>query len=108
MATPKPTPRKRGRAGQRDRERRRKLYPLCQPCLRQGRTTATEEIDHIVPLHQGGPDTDGNCRGVCIACHKRITAEQRRAHHKAKTAKQRRVAARVRGRALERPDGWVP
>jgi 5-methylcytosine-specific restriction protein A len=43
--------------------------------LAQGITTPTDEIDHIVPLSQGGTDMDDNIQGLC------------RTHHEAKTAK---------------------
>ena len=51
------------------RERRLRLYPLCGPCLEAGRTTPTEEIDHVIELELGGPDTDENCQGICRPCH---------------------------------------
>jgi 5-methylcytosine-specific restriction protein A len=51
------------------------LYPLCSECLREGRTTATDEIDHIIPLKDGGPDTDENCTGLCKKHHDTKTAQ---------------------------------
>ena len=47
------------------RARRLKLHPLCAECLEAGVTTATEEIDHIIPLEQGGPEEDSNTQGLC-------------------------------------------
>ena len=69
------TPRKRGRAGQRDRARRLKLYPLCALCLLEGIVTQTDQIDHIIPLHKGGPDTDENCQGICLKHHEAKTLQ---------------------------------
>lgn len=68
-----PTPRKRGRAGQRDRERRRRRDPLCVLCLEKDLVEPTTQIDHIVRLADGGPDTDENTRGLCDACHDKVT-----------------------------------
>lgn len=76
------TPRLEGRRGVKQRRRRLALYPLCRRCAEEGITTATEHINHIVPLAQDGPDTDENCEGLCEPCHKIITAEQ--FNHKAK------------------------
>jgi 5-methylcytosine-specific restriction endonuclease McrA len=64
------TIRKRGRAGMVDRERIvRRDSGLCQRCLRAGRDTVGCEVDHIVPLHKGGPDTDANKELLCVPCH---------------------------------------
>lgn len=43
--------------------------PLCRLCLAEGRTTATEVVDHIKPLSEGGSDARSNKQGLCIACH---------------------------------------
>jgi 5-methylcytosine-specific restriction protein A len=65
-----PTPRKRGRAAVADRARvMRRDNGLCQACLDRGRITAAVEVDHIIPLFKGGPDTDDNKRSLCKACH---------------------------------------
>lgn len=36
---------------------------------------STFEIDHVVPLFEGGPDTAENCRPACPSCH-RIKSEE--------------------------------
>ena len=57
--------------------RNRAMYmvnPLCVACLNQGRTTEAQVWDHIVPLCEGGPDTDRNLQGLCNACHDVKTA----------------------------------
>lgn len=49
-------------------------HPLCKHCLEIGRVTAAEEIDHIVPLRQGGARLNrANLQALC------------RSHHRAKT-----------------------
>lgn len=71
------TERIRGRKGVAIRKRRLEAEPLCRDCLeRDGRVTAGEVVDHIRPLAQGGTDTDGNCRVLCIYHHQLRTAEQ--------------------------------
>lgn len=39
----------------------------CQMC---GRATAQGEVDHIIPLHLGGRETDENRQLLCVLCHK--------------------------------------
>lgn len=64
--------RKTGRAGVADRERiRQRDKWICQEC---GQITPDLHVDHIVPLAEGGTDTDSNKRCLCIPCHDRKTA----------------------------------
>lgn len=74
------TPRLRGRAAVTQRDRRLDLFPLCAHCLLEGITKATDEIDHIKRLKDGGADTDDNCQGLCFRHHKIKTG--REAGHK--------------------------
>lgn len=72
----KPTPRKYGRAGVAARARYLSLHPLCEHCARKGIVKAAEEVDHIVPLHKGGSDTDDNKMALCrYPCHAAKTAQ---------------------------------
>lgn len=64
--------RQRGRKGCELRNRRRKA--LCVACEAKGRVTLATEVDHIVPLHKGGPDTDENTQPLCGECHAAKTA----------------------------------
>lgn len=79
--------RKRGRAGQRERAQVVAEEPLCAECLRQGRESPTEVVDHIIPLGEGGSDTRTNKQGLCHPCHdakskgERLAAQRRRARH---------------------------
>lgn len=67
--------RKRGRAGVADRERiRRRDNGLCQSCLRAGRVTLGDDVDHIIGLAQGGTDDDSNKELKCYDCHTDKTA----------------------------------
>ena len=38
----------------------------CQIC---GRLTIKGEVDHVVPLHLGGSDTDDNKQWLHVSCH---------------------------------------
>jgi 5-methylcytosine-specific restriction protein A len=63
--------RKRGRAGVADRERiRQRDNGLCQACLDRNVVTIGTQVDHILALHKGGPDTDANKRLLCDECHR--------------------------------------
>jgi 5-methylcytosine-specific restriction endonuclease McrA len=44
----------------------------CQMC---GRVTAHGEVDHKMPLHLGGQETDENRWWLCVPCHK-LKSEQ--------------------------------
>lgn len=43
---------------------------LCQECLRNGRTAAGKDVDHIVPKSQGGTNKLTNLELLCRPCHK--------------------------------------
>lgn len=44
--------------------------PLCEECLRKGRMTPAEMVDHIVPINKGGASLDmENLQSLCNACH---------------------------------------
>ena len=45
----------------------------------KGRAAVIEEYDHIVPFCEGGATVLGNMRTLCSACHKKRTAEWRKA-----------------------------
>lgn len=42
---------------------------LCVPCLKQGRTTAFAQVDHVIPKAQGGTDDPENLQCICADCH---------------------------------------
>lgn len=51
---------------------------LCQPCLKAGRTSLGNQVDHIVPKAQGGGDNDENLQAICTACHRVKTQRESR------------------------------
>ena len=60
-------------------KRRLKLWtqdPHCQSCRELVDYPWGFELDHIVPLSQGGPDTEGNSQVLCIDCHKAKSAAE--------------------------------
>lgn len=67
-----------GRALQARRLRIWTQSPICAACGRLTSYPAGFELDHRVPLHQGGPDTDENCQVLCNGddgCHGKKTAQ---------------------------------
>ncbi len=58
--------------------------PLCQHCLAKGRTTVATDIDHILPMNDGGSQYDeANLQPLCHSCHSRKTAQDVRARRNA-------------------------
>ena len=62
-------------------KRDRYLCP-CDECKETGRPVEAHEVDHIVPLSQGGSDDPSNLRAI------------NRDHHKAKTQREAREGRR--------------
>jgi len=70
------TVRIRGRALQGIRRRHLEQEPLCVRCKAKGRVVAATQVDHRVPLWQGGLDVEANRQGLCDPCHdEKTTAE---------------------------------
>ena len=47
---------------------------LCQECLRQGYIKAGSEVDHIIPVLNGGTDDESNLQILCEDHHRIKTA----------------------------------
>lgn len=56
----------RGRQGQARRLRLWSADPFCAKCDRLTDYPHGFEVDHIVPLHQGGADDDSNLQLLCV------------------------------------------
>jgi 5-methylcytosine-specific restriction protein A len=69
--------RKRGRAGQRDRAQVLAEEPFCRSCLGRGLEVGSNEVDHIVPLSEGGSDERSNKQALCVPCHAAKSANER-------------------------------
>lgn len=65
-----------GRAHDLMRARVLREEPLCQPCHRAGRVSASSIADHIVPKAEGGGDERENYQGICHPCHVAKTARE--------------------------------
>lgn len=53
-------------------------HPLCEQCLKEGRTTAASVVDHIVP-HKGDMTIfwdRSNWQSLCDSCHSVKTAKE--------------------------------
>jgi 5-methylcytosine-specific restriction endonuclease McrA len=50
---------------------------LCQPCLSEGRITASNTVDHIIPIHVRSDWrlAFDNTQVICCSCHRRKTNE---------------------------------
>lgn len=72
------TERIRGAALQAIRERRFRENPLCVGCQAKDPPVRRvwTELDHKVPLHLGGAETDANRQGLCAECHEEKTARE--------------------------------
>lgn len=65
-----------GRTWKRIRDLYIKAHPLCEQCLKNGKTTAAEEVHHIKPLSKGGTNARDNLMSLCTPCHSSITARE--------------------------------
>lgn len=51
--------------------------PLCRSCATKGFVTLAHEVDHIVPLWEGGKEYDfANLQPLCCDCHIIKTSEE--------------------------------
>jgi len=52
-------------------------HPLCAECQRSGRVAAAEQVDHVIPLAEGGAALDSaNLQALCMSCHSAKTARE--------------------------------
>ena len=68
------TPRMRGRSWMTKRARWMNDHPLCCMCESEGRTEVATDLDHVVPLCNGGADDESNYQSLCSAHHKAKSA----------------------------------
>jgi len=61
--------------------------PLCVLCNRNGVVRVAVEMDHIIPLNEGGLDHESNLQGLCHACHADKTAAEQLARHRRKASR---------------------
>lgn len=48
----------------------KKRHPLCELCLEQGLVVATQVVDHVVPIKDGGKKlSSDNVQALCRKCH---------------------------------------
>ena len=51
--------------------------PLCRMCKANGIVTAAAELDHIIPISQGGsPFDEDNLQPLCRECHQAKTSSE--------------------------------
>jgi len=97
----------RGRAHVERRARILRSKPLCAVCLDAGRYERAAELDHKVPLWEGGAEHEANLQPLCTSCHAAKTAAEG-----SRLAAHRRLAAgspaRLAEVALERRERATP
>lgn len=74
----------------RDKVRPQKLLrdPMCEVCLKKDKLIEAVEVDHIIPLEQGGaPFEDDNLQSICKRCHGAKTGSENSERMKAKSKK---------------------
>lgn len=64
-------------------------HAVCVCCYRSYAARFIQ-IDHKIPLADGGTDTDENVQPLCTGCHKRKTIEENRERHREGRAEARR------------------
>ena len=77
---PRPTSAKRGYDRQWRKVRAEYIaeHPLCEECLKNGKIVPVYDVDHIVPLSQGGERLDkNNLQSLCRTCHNIKTRSQK-------------------------------
>lgn len=47
---------------------------ICQVCQANGIVKEATEVDHIIPKHKGGDDSESNLQAICKKCHQEKTA----------------------------------
>jgi len=71
--------RTRGRSWQETRARILRDSPYCAECARAGRVRLADEVDHILPIADGGSDEPGNLQPLCAPCHREKTRREAQA-----------------------------
>jgi 5-methylcytosine-specific restriction protein A len=69
----------RGRAGMKLRAQIRQEEPFCRHCLQRDLKVATEAVDHIIRLADGGSNDRSNLQGLCTPCHDAKSAAEQAA-----------------------------
>ena len=67
-----------GRHLQKRRLRILAAQPLCVDCMAIERVRIAQEIDHRVPLAEGGQDVEDNLQPLCKRCHAAKTERERK------------------------------
>lgn len=47
--------------------------PLCRACITNGHVTPGAQVDHIIPIAEGGTHARTNLQHLCEPCHKAKT-----------------------------------
>ena len=58
-----------GRRWQRLRGMQLSREPLCRECAKHGETVPATDVDHVMPLSEGGSNGLENLQSLCHGCH---------------------------------------
>lgn len=50
--------------------------PLCRQCRAEGVVEAATQVDHIVPIAEGGTNGFENTQSLCASCHSKKTRKE--------------------------------
>ena len=73
------TPRLRGERWMHIREAWLRAHPMCAECERRGEAKLAQQVDHVVPLADGGRDDGSNYQSLCVPCHAAKSASEAKA-----------------------------
>jgi 5-methylcytosine-specific restriction protein A len=100
-------PTRQHRAWQRVRAERLRIEPSCRTCRAEGGTTTATEVDHVVPISEGGALLDlANTQSLCAEHHADKSAADRARRTGRPVCRRRRYGVdAATGRPLD-PNHW--
>jgi len=82
---PSPSKRGYGTVWQKIRKSHLRKHPLCVSCKQLNIIKEGEEVDHILPLNDGGTHHPDNLQTLCKSCHSTKTAQDKAKRKKGKS-----------------------
>jgi 5-methylcytosine-specific restriction protein A len=79
--------RTRGRKWMEIRRQLLSAHPCCVMCQRNGKIRLAVEVDHKIPLHQGGTDDMENLQGLCKEHHYKKSCEEQGKTYRSRVGK---------------------
>lgn len=76
-----------------------RAHGICHICQQRIQVGALWELEHVVPLEDGGADDDSNIGPAHIACHRQKTAAEATARAKTRRIRAKHIGATGPGRS---------